>query len=249
MKPWKLVAGAIALLVVGIIFHLVDGLFGNPISRALANNAADKYIKANYLHLNLEAQPATYNLKTGSYTVVVQSRDSVDTHFAISCRPNGKVKGDNYAQAVLGGWNTFARISREYMDYVEPLIESSLPYDIKILIADLDKSADSSLADLPLDMDFDIYQNPMPAYVTLYVVSDSLSWEQVAKVATELDSVMREHSLPVQQYTVVLQLLTDTEKPGESLGAYDFPPELLQSANLPQAMEQHFIAWDEAASK
>jgi len=249
MKPWKLVAAAVALLVVGGVCYVLSGLFGNPISRALANSAANKYIKANYAHLNLEAKPATYNLKTGSYSVFVQSKDSVDTHFAISCRPTGRVRGDNYDEAVLGGRNTFNRISEEYRDFVEPLIEAGLPYDIQILIANLSMPEESSLADLPLDMEFDVYQNPLPAYVTLYVASDSLSWEQVAKVATELDSVMRQHKLPVEQYTVVLQILTDEGKPGESLGAYDFPPKLLQSADLPQALEEHFIAWDEAASK
>lgn len=249
MRPWKLVALTTALLVLGGVFHVFNGLFGNPISRALANSAANKYIQANYAQLNLEAKPAVYSLKTGSYSVAVQSKDSVDTHFAISCRPSGRVRGDDYAEAVLGGRNTFDRISDEYRDLVEPLIEAGLQYDIEILIADLNIPEDFILENLPLDMEFDIHQNPLPAYVTLYVASDSLSWEQVAEVATELDSVMRQHNLPVAEYTVVLQLLTEEEKPGESLGAYDFPPELLQSTDLPGALEAHFIAWDAAASK
>jgi len=63
-------------------------------------------------------------------------------------------------------WNTFAPISEEYRDFVEPLIEASLPYDIQILIADLSKPEDSSLAGMLLDR---VYASPVAIPDTPYL--------------------------------------------------------------------------------
>lgn len=234
----------IAFALIGLILWVTNSFVGNPISRALATHAINKYLETNYAELNLEVKPAVYNFKIGKYNAWAKSKESVDTHFTVYCTMGGKVTADDFEDRIPSGWNTYTRIEKEYREFVTPIIESNLPYDFYIVLADLER-LEKPAAKLPLDMNLDVYNVPLAAYVTVYLYTDDVSWDNVAGTALELDGLMQENSLAVDQYTVVLKPGSpEEEKKGESLGIYDFPQELLGSDDLPKFMEEYFYQWE-----
>lgn len=248
-KVLKIGSGIIGFLLIGIILFVTNSFVGNPISKALANKSVKQYVEENYNQLNLQVDKPIYNFKFGNYTSKVKSKDSGDTYFSIYCGLDGKVVMDNYKENVLSGWNTFLRMDEEFRKFVEPLIQSKLPYDFDMVIAGLDKPEEEP-GMLSLDMEFDIYNLPLEAYITIYIYTEDMSWDKVAKTTLELEELIEKNNLNVGKYTVVLNPITaKSEKKGESLGIYDFPKELLKSENLPKVMEEHFNKWESDNAK
>ncbi|MFR7836339.1 MAG: hypothetical protein ACLU31_06995 [Ezakiella sp.] len=64
-----------------IILFFAVAFFGNPISRVLANKAANDYLKTHYTDLELEKERAFYNFKDAKYIVRLQDKNSPDSQF------------------------------------------------------------------------------------------------------------------------------------------------------------------------
>lgn len=248
-KILKMAAAVTAFILIGIILFITNSLVGNPVSKALAQKNVKKYVEENYKNLNLEIGETNYNFKSSNYYTFVQSKDSIDTNFSIFSGINGKVIMDSYEDNVLSYWNTYIRLDEDYRNIVEPLIENNLEYNFDMVIAGLDK-LDKDSEKLTLDMKFDINDIPLDEYVTVYLYTDNLTWENVAETALCLDNFLKEHNLNIEKYTVVLKPTSEIEeKKGEYWGVYDFPKNLLKSENLPKVMEEHFNNWNEEGEK
>lgn len=64
-----------------IILFFVGAFFGNPVSRVLANKAANDYLKTHYTDLEPEKESAFYNFKDAKYVVRLQDKNSPDSQF------------------------------------------------------------------------------------------------------------------------------------------------------------------------
>ena len=103
---------AIALIVGVCVF--ANALVGNPISKAMATNTAEKHIEENYGDKDYEIERVTFSFKDGYYHAFIYSPSSIDSDFTILVDMWGKLRYDTYEDRVLSGGNTADRISRDY---------------------------------------------------------------------------------------------------------------------------------------
>lgn len=100
-KSAKILAGIAAFVLIGVILWFANGLLGNPISKALANNTAKKYVAENYSNMKLDISEVSYSFKDGEYYANIKSPTSKDTYFTISISPLGKIGYDSYEDNVV----------------------------------------------------------------------------------------------------------------------------------------------------
>jgi hypothetical protein len=133
MKKRILKIGALVLatlLIVGVCMF-ANSLVGNPISKALAKNTAEKYIEKTYGDTDYELGDVAYNFKDGYYYAHVSSPSSIDTRFTLLINGFGKLRYDDYDYYVSNGWNTATRLDDEYRKTVDIMLESGeLPYNV-----------------------------------------------------------------------------------------------------------------------
>lgn len=242
----RVVSGLIGFVLILGIGSLANAFMGNPVSAYLAHNSAQQYVNEKYKDLNLEVGKASFNFKFDHYSVQVKSPSSQDTHFSIEVDSFGHVENDNYRGAVLSRANTYNRLNEVYEKYAEPYIKENMPYEFDMVIAQLNEKNDSLVEKLEIDAVYKPTEMPMKGQITIYLYSDDLSWENVAKVTLELDALMEKANLEVGEYTVVLEPLVEkTENKGQSFGIHDFPKEKLKSPELAKEMENFFNTWNQ----
>ena len=72
---------AIALIVGVCVF--ANGLVGNPISKAIATNTAEKHLEENYADKDFEIERVFYSFKDGYYHAFIYSPSSIDSDFTM----------------------------------------------------------------------------------------------------------------------------------------------------------------------
>ena len=233
MKKIVITVFSVVLLLFGLI--VANSFIGNPVSKMIANKAVKEHIAQNYSGLNLSVTKVKYNFKFNQYFAHAQSPVSPDTNFAVYYG-KGKVT-DNYEDYVLGDFNTWVRLEEDFNNAVVPIIKDNLGYEFDTLLATLNKS-ESDMSRLTLDMDFDLYNIPLETSVIISPYTDDFTWDKVAQISLELDTLMKTNNITINKYSVILRHKPqDNEKNYDSMGVWDFPQELLAMENLPQVME------------
>lgn len=175
----KLLAGFVAISLIGFILFVTNAFLGNPISAMLANKAIDNYVTQDYAFLDLEVEKAAYNFKYGSYMARATSKTSIDTTFAIYYR-DGNVERDDYEAYVLGMFNTLQRLSEEYSTVAKRIVAEELGYINNHTTVMYNKDEYESTNDiLELDMTFD-KALPLVADVSIGV---SVTYDSLADIA------------------------------------------------------------------
>lgn len=246
----RIILIGIILLVIGFAFSFFNAFYGNPISAAIATSKIRSYVKETYPEMNLEVPKATYNFKFDEYNSYVKSKTSVDTCFYVSVS-NGKIN-DRYEIEVINKNNTFERLQKELDQTIGEILLKEFPYETSILIADF-YTKDSDFSRLTLDMPFEITNLPFGVSLTVYILSNDISYENLKVKITELSKIMEKHNIPVDLFTVVLEEpMPEGEKAapdGESLHLIDFPVEKLSEPNLIEAIKAHQKEWESLHSK
>lgn len=116
MKGLKSLSLFLAILLIFFAILIILSFFGNPISRLVAEVAANKYLKTHYTDLDLERDRVYYDFKDGSYVVRLQDKNSIDTNFNLRFNSFGKMKRDTYDERLF---NTY----RRYIDFLYDLGE------------------------------------------------------------------------------------------------------------------------------
>lgn len=220
MKKWvKILAGITAFMLIGGLLWFANGLVGNPISKALAENAAEKYIGEHYPHMELEISDAFYNFKNGNYRVNVQSPTSIDTHFTVALSQTGRIQYDDYEDKVLGRWNTYYRISSSYRSKLEAIFDSSdFPYESEISFGELrfkEVTEDNEsfgpiyglvIEDLELDKDYDLVELGKEAgYVVFYTEDEDVSVKKAAEILLDIKNILDKENVPFYAIDFVLE--------------------------------------------
>lgn len=162
---------SIGALVAIILFFMV-AFFGNPISRVLANKAANYYLKTHYTELELEKERAFYNFKDAKYVVRLQDKNSPDSSFELIFDSLGRLKYDSYGDRTI---NTF----RRYVDFLNKLSdeianENGFDFDFRLSPS----SEEYYRYNLHVDQVFDA--NDLPSPVDAHF--ESYSKVQVLKI-------------------------------------------------------------------
>lgn len=229
-------------VIISITLVLGNAFFGNPISKFLANTGSKIYIKQKYNDLNLEIQKTFHSFKDGRYHIFVQSKDSVDTNFDIESNSFGIILRDTYSNI---NFNTWRRLDQETRERVSPIVRSNLDYDYDIENVRVGLLSDNMDEELTLDMKLDIYNPPQPYEVHIGIYTDDLTYEKIAEVGKNTYETMNKENLPMKSIGIVLIPPSDKVDEGEaiswqnSLTVFNIPIEILNSDNLPKAIEEY----------
>ena len=199
-KFLKTVAIILAIVLVAIVGFIVVALFGNPISKALAQNTTQNYMEATYANTDYELGDVTYGFKDGFYYAPISSPSSIDTHFSLAIDSFGRLHHDYFADYVTTGRNTISRLETDYRKAVEAVFQrESFPYDAHIAFGELvyvfeaDREA-YDVADyaiivdeLPLDVQYDVNAlGTQAGRLTVYIWDDTVSAARLAEILLDI---------------------------------------------------------------
>ena len=205
-------------LVIGVCV-IVNGFVGNPISKLIATNTAEKHLEEKYSDRDFEIEKVIYNLKDGNYHAFIKSPSSIDSHFAILIDMWGNLKIDNYEDSVLTGWNTANRLGNEYRGKVDEILDSqSFPYALDIGFGDIEfipseYANDLSvpdyaiiIEDLKLDGKYDINELGSKAgKLTIYIDDETVSFERLAELILEVKKIFDDAKVKFYALDFVLE--------------------------------------------
>ena len=135
-KVLKVVAGILLVVVISVAMYFYLGFFGNPVSKLLMKNSAEKYVAENYPDCHIEN--VGYNFKDGRYFANIQKEGSVDTNFFVYADWLGNISYDSYESYVTSGHNTANRMMMEYRDLLENAVpKQDVDYTIDIFYGDI----------------------------------------------------------------------------------------------------------------
>ena len=199
-KFFKIVAIVLAIILIAFAVLLVNAFLGNPISKALAQNTAQKYFQQTYSNTDYELGNVTYSFKDGFYYAPISSPSSIDTCFSLAIDSFGRLQHDYFADYVTTGRNTISRLETDYRQAVEAVFQSeSFPYDAHIAFGELvyvfeaDREA-YDVADyaiivdeLPLDVVCDVNElGTQAGRLTVYIWDDTVSAVRLAEILLDI---------------------------------------------------------------
>lgn len=115
-KKSKIILNVVLTILLLIVMFTQFVFYGNPISKILADKAADEYLKTHYTDLDLVHERAYYNFNDRTYVVRLWDKNSIDTKFSLKFDSFGKMKRDTYDERLF---NTY----RRYIDFLYDLGE------------------------------------------------------------------------------------------------------------------------------
>ena len=218
-KILKTVAVIISIALVIGVCVIVNAFVGNPISKHIATNTAEKHLEEKYSDRDFEIEKVIYNLKDGNYHAFIKSPSSIDSHFTILIDMSGNLKIDNYEYSVLTGWNTANRLGNEYREKVDEILDSqSFLYAVDIGFGDIEfipteYAKDPSvpdyaiiIEDLKLDGEYDINELGSKAgKLTIYIDDETVSYERLAELILEIKKIFDDANLKFYALDFVLE--------------------------------------------
>ena len=239
----RILAAGTGLVIILLLFSVLNGTVGNPISAYLATNKIRTYVADTYAEDNLIVDQATYNFKDSSYGSLVHSPTSEDTIFRVSMR-KGRIE-DDYPYEVANKFTTLRRLEDALNEEVEAIIKEGYPYEMRLIGA---KMPDKESQDLTLDMAYDIQELSGPIEVIVWTSTDKPSYDIMAQRMIELKKLMEQKELPIDRYSISLEYPYHEEN-GElmpdifdSLTVDGFPAEqLVDNTDLPRILEEYAL--------
>ena len=209
-------------LVIGVCV-IANAFVGNPISKHIATNTAEKHLEEKYSDRDFEIEKVIYNFKDGNYHAFIKSPSSIDSHFTILIDMWGDLKIDNYEDSVLTGWNTANRLGNEYREKVDEILDSqSFPYAVDIGFGDIEfipteYAKDPSVPDyaiiieeLKLDGEYDITELGSKAgKLTIYIDDETVSYERLAELILEVKKIFDDAKVKFYALDFVLEYPKD----------------------------------------
>ena len=220
-KHLKMAALVAALaLIVGLCLF-ANALVGNPVSKALAARAAKARMTAQYPTYTLEE--VTYSFKDGNYYAHLTDPNQIDGDFSMAFTGGGKLLWDSYEDRVLSGENTRNRLSMEYRDLVDAVLEApqaGLPLDFGF--GDLECWSREAAAnedcppyaliteDFTVNGTYDVRAlGAQAGHLVYYLQEESPSLERLAHWLLEIRRMMDEAGVPFVDIDLSLRYLRD----------------------------------------
>ena len=250
---------AIALIVgVGVF---ANALVGNPISKVVATNTAEKHIEENYADKDFEIERVTFSFKDGYYHAFIYSPSSIDSDFTILVDMWGKLRYDTYKDRVLSGGNTADRISRDYRAAVDKVLDSqAFPYNEHIGYGDFDFYPRVHLEeysvpeyaliteDLTLDAFYDVNElGAKHGKLTIYIDDDTVSYERLSEILLDVRRIFDESGVKFYVIDCVLEYQKNEDSSKKQEGRVEVR-EFLYADIYEDGMVERVKASDEAAN-
>ena len=249
---------AIALIVGVCVF--ANALVGNPISKAMATNTAEKHIEENYADKDFEIERVTFSFKDGYYHAFIYSPSSIDSDFTILVDMWGKLRYDTYEDRVLSGGNTADRISRDYRAVVDKVLDSqAFPYNEHIGYGDFDFYPRVHLEeysvpeyaliteDLTLDAFYDVNElGAKHGKLTIYIDDDTVSYERLSEILLDIRRIFDDSGVKFYVIDCVLEYQKNEDSSKKQEGRVEVR-EFLYADIYEDGMVERVKASDEAA--
>ena len=209
-KTIKIILYTLLVLLLGIVLFVVLSFYGNPISKIMADKAADEYLKTHHTELELVLERAYYDFKDAKYVVRLWDKNSIDTKFNLEYDSIGKMKRDTYDERLF---NTF----RRYMGFLDDLadeIAKDSGLDFVIWLRpddDIDYRAY-----LTLDQDFDVDNLPSKITAAFKAYAEKPSLEDLMNGLKKLYEVLKERNIPASSYSGLIIPNADKKEDGEA---------------------------------
>ena len=232
MKGLKSLSLFISILLIFFAILIILSFFGNPISRLVAEVAANKYLKTHYTDLDLERDRVYYDFKDGSYVVRLQDKNSIDTIFNLRFNSFGKMKRDTFDDRLF---NTF----RRYMGFLDDLadeIAKDSGLDFVIWLRPVD---DTDYRDyLTLDQDFDRDNLPSKITAGFKAYAEKPSLDDLMNGLKKVYEVLKERDIAVSEYSGLVVPNADKAEEGKAeswanaISAGDVPEDVIVDGDL-----------------
>lgn len=211
-KLVKILAGITAFVLIGGILWFANSLLGNPISKALANNTAKKYVAENYSDMKLDISEVSYSFKDGGYYADIKSPTSKDTYFTISISPLGKIGYDSYEDNVAKKINTYRRLDESYSAKIKDVFENKdFTYKSDIAFGELKEmpseyldreytdfgpSYGVDLSELELDKNYDINEiGKKSGHIVFYAQDKEISIKRACEILLDLKRILDDRNV------------------------------------------------------
>lgn len=206
------------LLVIGICW-ILNGIVGNPVSRALAKRTAEQHLAEQYEGEGFVVERVTFSFKSGEYYAYVADPDSIDRHFTLSIRWNGELLSDDYEYRIADRSNTAHRIGETYRLMAKDVFDSeSFPYDEHIGHGELlfvgkeyENDPDTReyairKSELVLDAEYDANAfGATSGLLTVYIESDTVNAELLSQILLNIRHAFDEANVSFHVIDCVLE--------------------------------------------
>ena len=256
----KIAAFVLALaLIVGVCIF-ANALVGNPISKAMATNTAEKHLEENFADKDFEIERVTFSFKDGYYHAFIYSPSSIDSDFTILVDMWGKLRYDTYEDRVLSGGNTADRIGRDYRETVDKVLDSqAFPYNEHIGYGDFDFYPRVHLEeysvpeyalitdDLTLDAFYDVNElGAKHGKLTIYIDDDTVSYERLAEILLDIRRIFDDSGVKFYVIDCVLEYPKNEDSSKKQEGRVEVR-EFLYADIYEDGMVERVKASDDAA--
>ena len=260
-KVLKIAALIIAIVLIVGVFIFANALVGNPISKAVATNTAEKHLEENYADKDFEIDRVTFSFKDGYYHAFVYSPSSIDSEFALVIDMWGNLRSDSYIDRVLSGWNTAERVSRDYRAAVDKVLDSqAFPYNEHIGYGDFDFYPREHLEeysvseyaliteDLTLDAFYDVNElGAKHGKLTIYIDDDTVSYERLSEILLDVRRIFDDAGIKFYIIDCVLEYQKNEDSSKKKEGRVEVR-EFLYTDIYEDGMVERVKASDEAAN-
>ncbi len=218
---------------------LSNGFMGNPLSKHLSNVAAKDYVQEKYSDMALETSKASYNFKTGGYSVEVLSKNKPDTHFSLSFDWRGKLQYDTYVKGETERFNAWQRVDQEYREWTEKAFNKDFPFESEISFGTI--GDDSEEKGLEPNIQYDLKEiGKEKGKIVLYVTTDKLDKVKMAEVLIEVKNIFDKKKLNFKTIDLTLQEpLKDNVEGRESLTIMDFEYKDIKIRDLEEKIQKN----------
>ena len=192
------------VLVCVLLLPLLAGLnffFGNPLSKALAVNAAKTVLYFKFDNdQSYHVADAGYWIEDAEYFVRIEKDGCPDETFYMNFGMWGNYRYDNYDDVVANKQNAWVRMMREYSDIVTDAISASIPQDRihlvlgEILVGDAEAGTDITglaLDDITLNGQYDYtFIGGQAGRVSVCLYATDLSSENIARQMLDVKKIL-----------------------------------------------------------
>ena len=222
---------ALAILLAIALFILLS-FYGNPISKIMADKAADQYLETHHRDLDLVHERAYYNFKDGTYVVRLWDKHSIDTKFTLDFDSFGKMKRDTFDDRLF---NTF----RRYMGFLDDLADEIAKDSGLDFVIWLRPDDDTDYRDyLTLDQDFDKDNLPSKITADFKAYAEKPSLEDLMNGLKKVYEVLKERDIAVSEYSGLVIPNDDKKEDGEAetwanaISAGDVPERVIVDGDM-----------------
>ena len=185
--------------------YFLNSIFGNPFAKSNAEKNIKAYIVDTYGVTDFILNDVEYDRSFGEYCTTVTFKDSKDMVFDVSYSVKENRMTDNYGTTVANGLNTFVRLSSEYGKRIMTVISGYYTDEAFMCYGELGKNqslSDCGAAPVP-DMEFEMYNLPLEATISVFLDRQDTSSQQFAKDLADLQKLVYANEIAVDYYDIM----------------------------------------------